>query len=123
MEDFTRLLTIALAVVSIATLAGLGLLRGVVTGLRESLKDAREEIADKDRRLTAAEAQMTAAQAQVGSLRNDLGALGRVVTGEAHWVAIGDKLDLHHTRAEEHWTRDEATLVQIRDLLNKREGS
>lgn len=115
MEDFMRLLTVALAIVSIATLAGLGLLRGVVTGLRENLKDARDEIADKDRRLSAAEA-------TVVRLTNDLDALGRVVTGEAHWVAIGSKLDEHHSEASEHWANGESLLADIRDRLPRTGG-
>lgn len=113
MEDFGRLLTIGLAIVSIATLAGLGLLRGVVTGLRENLKDARDEIADKDRRLTESEAKIVV-------LTNDLDALARVVTGEAHWVAISDKLDSHHREAVTHWTHDENLLREIRDRLPQR---
>lgn len=87
--DYGNLLTTALSVVSIATLAGLGLLRGTVTNLRENLKDARDEIADKERRLTEAE---TANAVQ----KADLEALTRVVTGEVHWIAMGDKLDEHH---------------------------
>lgn len=114
MEDLSRLITVALAVVSIATLAGLGLLRGVVTNLREQLKDAREEIADKDRRLTTAET-------KVIQLSTDLDALGRVVTGEAHWVAIGQQLDQHHTDATTHWTKDEQILAEIRDRLPKQQ--
>lgn len=110
MDEFSRLLTVALAIVSIATLAGLGLLRGVVTSLRERLKDSDEELARKERRLAEAEA-------KVLRLETDLAALGRVVTGEAHWVAIGQKLDDHHSAAETHWAADETLLADIRDRL------
>ena len=115
MDDFSRLLTVALGVVSIATLAGLGLLRGVVTGLRERLKDSDEELARKERRLTEAEA-------EVKALKTDLAALGRIVTGEAHWVAIGQKLDEHHSAAETHWANDETLLADIRDRLPEQAG-
>lgn len=108
--DFGSVLNAALSIVAIATLAGLGLMRGTVTNLRENLADARAEIADKDRRLTELE---TKSQTQA----TDLAALGRVVTGEAHWVAIGDKLDEHHGQATTHWAKDETILTEIRDLL------
>lgn len=111
----------ALSIFALASLVGLGLLRGTVTNLRENLKDAREEIADKDRRLTAVEAEN-------GRLRNDLDALGRVVTGEAHWTAIGELLTHHHDEASGHWQQGEELLgenrdllVEIRDLLSERE--
>jgi chromosome segregation ATPase len=109
-EDLGRLLNIALAVVAIATLGGFGYVRGRIGDLRDQLKDAREEIADKDRRLTKV---TTEAQ----QLRTDLDALSRVVTGEAHWTAIGDKLDEHHRDAEGHWTDEKTLLEEIRDRL------
>lgn len=109
-EDLGRLLNIVLAVVAVATLGGFGYVRGRIGDLRDQLKDAREEIADKDRRLTTV-------SAEAKQLRTDLDALGRVVTGETHWVAIGDKLDDHHEKAEQHWTRDENVLREIRDRL------
>ena len=115
MDDVGRLLNIALAVVSIATLGGLGYVRGRIGDLRDQLKDAREEIDDIDRRLT----KVTGERDQ---LRTDLDALSRVVTGEAHLTALGDKLDEHHSQAETHWRRDEELLEEIRDRLPRRSG-
>jgi uncharacterized protein HemX len=121
-EDLGRLLNIALAVVSIGALGGVGYVRGRIADLRDQLKDAREEIADKDRRLTAREKEAGEQKAIAAQLRTDLDALGRVVTGEAHLVAIVDKIDEHHQRAEQHWTRDEKVLREIRDRLPQRPG-
>lgn len=106
MEDLGRILNVVLAVVSIGALGGVGYVRGRIGDLREQLKDAREEIGDLDRRLT----KVTAERDQTAS---DLDALSRVVTGEAHWVAIGDKLDTHHTEAEAHWVSVEKFLPEI----------
>lgn len=100
--DVNSLLTTALSIISIATLAGLGLLRGTVTNLRENLKDARGDVADKDRRHLEDEAIIARQKA-------DLDALARVVTGEAHWVAIQDKMD------------ELTTLIQL--LLKKMGGT
>jgi hypothetical protein len=110
MDDLGKLLTIGLAILAIATAAGFGLQRGRISALREQLKDSDDELVRKDRRLTAAEG-------EVKQLKTDLAALARVVTGEAHWIAIGEKLDLHHGEAEVHWKRDEQLLEEIRDRL------
>lgn len=118
-EDLGRLLNVVLAVVSVGALGGVGYVRGRIGDLRDQLKDARDEIADLDRRLT----KVTAERDQTA---NDLDALSRVVTGEAHWVAIGqkaeelgDKLDVHHTEAEVHWGKDEQLLQGILDAIKR----
>jgi hypothetical protein len=120
MDDFMRLLTLVLTVVTIATACGLGLQRGRIASLQSQLDDSRKEIADKDRRLSDAERSGTEQAAEMGRLRTDLGALGRVVTGEAHWTAIGHKLDEHHDAAAEHWETNDLLLKEIRDRLPER---
>lgn len=106
------LLNTALGVVAIATLAGLGLLRGTVTNLRERLGDSREEVVDLTRKRDADQARITVLEA-------DLAALTRVVTGEVHWVALEQKLDTHHEQAEAHWVKAEGLLEVIRDEVRK----
>lgn len=120
MGDLGSMIQTALSIVAIASLAGLGLMRGTVTNLRENLKDAREEIVDKERRLTEAEAEIVKLNALGLAQHNDLQALGRVVTGEAHWKAIGKQLDEHHSEAKTHWLADEQKLDQIRDALEEK---
>lgn len=112
MDDFGRILNVVLAVVSIAALGGVGYVRGRIGDLREQLTDARAEISDLDRRLT----KVTAERDQTAT---DLDALSRVVTGEAHWVAIGTQLDTHHTEATTHWTRDEKLLGDILEAIRR----
>lgn len=104
--DFNNWLAAALGIVSIATLAGLGFMRGTVINLREQLADARGET-------KALKESRDEANRQIATLKTDLAALTRVVTGEAHWVAIGDKLDEHHHAAMGHWESGEKTLAQI----------
>lgn len=110
MEDLGRLLSAALAIVTLATAAGLGLQRAQVSSLRTRLKDSDEELARKGRRLDEA-------ITELDRVRTDLAALTRVVTGEAHWVSIGQKLDEHHEEATGHWTRADQLLAEIRDRL------
>lgn len=110
MDDLGKLLTLALAVLAIATAAGFGLQRGRISDLQGRLKDSDEELVRKERRLTEAEA-------EVLKLKTDLDALARVVTGEAHWTAIGELLDHHHQEAEAHWANAEKIAREIRDRL------
>ena len=117
MDDLTRLITIALGIITLATAAGLGLQRSTVTSLRERLKDNDDE-------LTRVKGRLTERDAELKVVKTDLAALARVVTGEAHWVALADKLDAHHDEASGHWLKDEqllgdmeTILVEIRDRL------
>lgn len=95
--DVGSFLSTALGIVTIATLAGLGLLRGTVTNLREQLKDEREARASD--RQDHADAEIKHAQfkadteARIAQLEADNAAYQRVITGEVHWVAIGERLE------------------------------
>lgn len=95
--DLGGLLSAALAIVSIATLAGLGLLRGTVTNLREQLRDEREARASDRAQRDDDEREnlkfRTEAQTRIAQLEADNAALQRVVTGEVHWVALGTRLE------------------------------
>ena len=110
--DLGNLLSTGLAIVSIATLAGLGLLRGTVTNLREQLRDERDSNSslrtsrDEDRKLLEQQ-------------KKDLDALARVVTGEVHWTALGHKLDEHHDEARAYWTRAEQQTDEILTELRR----
>lgn len=95
--DFSGLLNTALTIVAIATLAGLGLLRGTVTNLREQLADERAARA-ADRQQRADDERESAlfktnAETRIASLESDALALQRVVTGEIHWIALGERLE------------------------------
>lgn len=104
------MISVGATIVALTTLAGLGLLRGTVIGLREQLNDERGLSASlRTRREEDG--------AKIAQLTTDLAALSRVVTGEAHWVAIGQQLDQHHERATEHWQEQRTLLTAIRDNL------
>lgn len=108
--EWVQLLSIGLTVSTVATLAGLGLLRGTVTNLREQLRDERDLAGSLRQRLTEADSRLEV-------LSNDLNALGRVVTGEAHWIAIGQQLDQHHDEARAHWQVEAQLLRDVLDAL------
>jgi hypothetical protein len=95
--DLGGLLSTALAIVAIATLAGLGLLRGTVTNLREQLRDEREARA-ADRQQKADDdiehAQFKAdTEAKIAKLEAELQTWRAAVTGEVHWVAIEQRIE------------------------------
>lgn len=110
--DWQNLISVGATIVALTTLAGLGLLRGTVIGLREQLND--------ERGLTASlRARRDEDAAKIAQLTTDLAALGRVVTGEAHWIAIGHQLDEHHEHATLHWDAERQLLTEIRDNTQK----
>ena len=123
--DFSTLLSTALAVVTLATAGGFGLMRGRVTNLREDLRDTRETNAELRTERQEDRALIDQLRAEADNAREQLDALARVVTGEVHWIALGDQLCEHHAEAREYWTRSEdkagemlGALVKIREALN-----
>lgn len=64
-----------------------------VRTLRESIEDRDKRIAGLEGRVSDLELQITKELASHEMTRRDLDALARVVTGEAHWVAIEQKID------------------------------
>lgn len=114
--DLGDLLSLALAVVAISTLAGYGLLRGNVQNLRDQLKDEREARESLTGRFTEMKTENT-------DLRGKVKVLEGIVTGEVHWVALGSQLDHHHQEAKEYWTaaasRDEAQQGVLFEILSE----
>ena len=118
-ETLGDFLSIALTIVALATLAGYGLLRGNVQNLRDQLKDEREARSSLSIRFDAVKLENT-------DLAGKVKVLESIVTGEVHWVALGDKLDEHHLEAKgfwagakEHQSKQEGLLIEIRDALRK----
>lgn len=125
--QFNDFLSAALGIVSIATLAGLGFMRGTVTNLREQLADSRNQIKDlKESRIES--------DAKTATLQADLAALGRLKTGEEEWAKVDGrleglgqmvgnfavKLDDHHDQAMHRLDQGAETLTEIRDELRRR---
>jgi predicted nucleic acid-binding Zn-ribbon protein len=112
-NDLGAFFQTALAVLTLASLAGLGLMRGVVTGLRESLKDSRERITDLEKGRVEDRATIESQKHEIASLR-------RIVTGEDQLREIADKLDSHHEEAKTHWETDEELLGMLLQVLSGR---
>lgn len=116
---------VASAVIALAGMAGLALFRGSLVTVRDQNKDLRDEVADLHRRYddneTRRAAEAAASSVIIRDQAADIASLQRVVTGEVQLAALLDLLDHHHKRAEEQWTRDEAVLIDIRNLLRERE--
>jgi hypothetical protein len=127
--DFSALLSTALSIMAIASLAGLGLTRGRILNLQESLKEARadteairasraderEERAREKLEEAAARADL---EARVVQLAADLDTLGRTVTGEAHLVAILQSQEEHHVNAVAHWQAESDQTKALLEALN-----
>lgn len=111
--NLSGILTAFLGIVVIVVGGAAALQYGTVKVLRETASDLRARVEDLEK-------SRTKDRAENAQLIADRDALSRVVTGEAHWVALGEQLDAHHREAVEHWKTDEETLVEIRDALRKR---
>lgn len=119
MDDIGKLLTIALGVLAIATAAGFGLQRGRISAQDKRIETLQGQLGDSDDELGRKDRRLTETVAELAKVKTDLAALARVVTGEAHWVAIGEKLDNHHDEASTHWAKDEAILGDVETILTE----
>ncbi len=95
-----------LSVITLGTAAGVGFQRGKIAKLRGDVTEATE-------RAERLEKALAESRAEAATFRTDLAALSRVVTGEAHWIAIGDQLSTHHAAATGHWEQQQDALERI----------
>lgn len=105
--------TLLLAVITLSTAAGVGFQRGKIGQLRGELAEEHER---SDRQA----GELREARAETEQLRTDLNALGRVVVGEAHWVAIGRQITEHHEESLRRWTHMEDAVERIASVLEGR---
>lgn len=115
-------LTTAIGVVSLASFAGVGFMRGRVLDLRAQLTESRAETDSLRASRAEDRAELERTKGDLKSCRSDLDALTRVVTGEAHWVALGQHLDEHHQEARAHWVRSEANTQRMIAALEALKG-
>lgn len=115
LTPFGTFVLVLLSVITLATAAGVGFQRGKIAKLNSDLAEA-------DARATRLEKALADTRLELATATTDLAALGRVVTGEAHWVAIGQQLDHHHDEAMTHWTAEQDTLTRIAETLERGTG-
>lgn len=116
MDQFTTYAGLLLAVITLATAAGVGFQRGKIARLRG-------ELAESDARSARLADELRDTQANLEKTSTELAALTRVVTGEAHWTAIGQTLDEHHSEATDHWRRERGLLERVVQLLEAEAAS
>lgn len=110
--DISELLGTAASIVAVASLAGLGLIRGTVTNLRENLNDSRNENADLRRRLLDRDTELATAHA-------DLDAMERMKTGKEELTRLETKLDHHHDLSMKHITKITEYVTKALELLDR----
>jgi hypothetical protein len=107
---FGTFATLLLAVIALGAAAGVGFQRGKIGRLETDLE---RETKRGDR----AEKRVGDVEAELHQCQSDLAALGRVVTGEAHWTAISHMLEEHHGDATEYWRRHGELLERIAEIV------
>lgn len=125
-------ISLAQTVTTLAVSDSLGALPGVVTAVmfivtvaagayaalnREQMKTLRDNNKDLTDRVVILEADRTQLREQVTGLQHENVAIAKVVTGEAHLVAIDDMVREHHKAAEDWWESTAATLDPIPSTL------
>jgi hypothetical protein len=118
-DDLGSFVQTALAVVSIATLAGLGFIRGTVSKLRSDLSDSRAREEDLRKQHDDDVRKMTAFEAAQDAQAREIVTLREMVLGKMEWDVLTRKLDDHHAEATTHWKRDETLLARVVTLLEK----
>jgi hypothetical protein len=106
MGDVAHVLTVVFPVLTIIIGAACALQFSVMTTLRASNADLRErvkELEDKD----------TRSDVKIAGQNAELAALGKVVTGEVHLVAITDLLEHHHAESVRIWGDVQKTLTHV----------
>jgi hypothetical protein len=117
-------LQVASTILVLASLAGLGLMRGRVVDLREQLGDARNEITDNERRhiaeLAERDRRLAVIEAEGAELRGKLErekvareALASEVRGDSKIESLSQRLDIHSGEARSHWLTVEELLRQL----------
>ena len=111
--DWQSFLGTAATIVALGSFAGLGLMRGTLSGLRDSNADLRARVGDleKDR---------VEKTAELAEVRSENRLLKAMVTGKVDWTAISDQLEEHHRQAVKHWGKQTALLTQIHTDLKGR---
>lgn len=105
--DWQSFLGTAATIVALGSFAGLGLMRGTLSNLRESNTDLRSRVADleKDR---------AEDRAELAEVKGENRLLKSMMTGRVEWSAIGDQLEDHHRQALVQW----AGMNDRLDILN-----
>lgn len=116
MGDILGVGVAALAIFAIIA-AGVAAMRTAdVNGLREANGDLRERAADLKSERDDLEHELSEEKLRHEATRRDLAAVGRVVTGEAHWVAIEQQLTSNHDEVM-------AQLIQIAKAQRRAGGT
>ena len=84
----------------------------ITTTLRASNTDLRERVKELSDELKNAEVKIASQSSEIEALR-------RVVTGEAHLVAIADLLDLHHKEALRVWRELEKVVTHTDKTMDQ----
>lgn len=126
-NDLGEFLNTAVAVVAIATLAGLGFLQGKQKRLRQDLTDEEHRHQKTLDREAEANAKVLALTATVQQHAAKIETLEQQVSAKAEWELVISRLEVlgqalmdHNEAVREHWSTEEALL---REALERGQDS
>lgn len=117
MGEFGTIIQWAVAAIAIIAGGAATTLLTVVRTLRESNNDLRRRVTDLEDDRDDLRVKLTERDDAVAQTRRDMDALAKVITGEAHLVALEQRLEEHHKQAMGGVERILKALAKLADLL------
>jgi hypothetical protein len=117
--DLGNLVSTAAIILTLASAAGLGLMRSHVTGLRETTTDLRGRVTDLEGERISLRESNAKLIAKVAAVEAENKMLTTRLTGKVEWLALTDQLEEHHRQALVWWKETSQMMADILKVMRE----